>query len=229
MIRLKWFELFTDHSAAIVAQRLGENHYDESSMRGFELINITTNRIDARFIQQETITETSVNPFGDTITTTYPRFTQFNFRILKRVNESQLVLCIHAPPRSLRNFVSALNNALDGDCAIGEINIDIRKFIELIRTKMSSTGVKVVQAVYFDVPLTTQSICKVQIAAEYDAIRDFEAKLGAGRLERATFRTSTSNSTTVQFDIGRKCALRFDDSQWDDLNILDEAIMHSGG
>ena len=226
MMRLKWLELFTDYTTANLAQLLSEHSFNESSLFGFELIDVAQRKIIARFVQQETITETSQNPFGEHVATTYVRYTRFDFRILK--NSSQHVLCIHSPPRSLRNFLSALNRALNGGCAVGELTVDICAFIKLARNNLSSKGVKVVQAVYFDVPLTNESTCKVQIASERDAISDFEAKLVSGRLERATIQVGTSHASTVQFDIGRRGTLRFDESQWDDLSALDELVLSAG-
>lgn len=226
MIRLKWLELFTDYTTANLAQLLSEHRFSESSLFGFELIDVARQKIVARFVQQETITETSQDPFGEHVATTYVRYTRFDFRILK--NSSRHVLCIHSPPRSLRNFLSALNRALNGDCAVGELSVDICAFIKLARINLSSKGVKVIQAVYFDVPLTNESTCKVQIASERDAISDFEAKLISGRLERATIQVGAPHATTLQFDIGRRGTLRFDESQWDDLSALDDLVLSAG-
>ncbi len=222
-MRLKWLDLFTEHAISKLAQLLAEHRYNESTLFGFEIIDVSRRKIVARFIQQESITEVSLNPFGENVAATYIRYTRVDFRILK--NGSRHLLCVHSPPRSLRNFITALNRALNGDCAIGEITLDICAFIELVKSKLGTNGVKVVQAVYFDVPLTKASICKVQIASERDAIRDFEAKLGSGSLERATFQIATELAPSVQFDIGRRCTLRFDESQWDDLASLDEVIL----
>lgn len=222
-MRLKWLDLFTEHTTAKLAQLLGEHGYNERLLFGFELIDVSRKRIAARFIQQESITETSLNPFGEDVATTFVRYTRFDFRILK--NGAQHVLCIHAPPRSLRNFVNALNRALGGDCAIGEIALDVCAFIKLVRSKLGSKGVKAVQAVYFEVPLTKESTCKVQITSERDAIRDFEAKLVSGRLERATLQIPSPQGGQVQFDVGRRGTLRFDESHWDDLDMLDEIVL----
>lgn len=226
MIRLKWLDLLTEHTTEKLANLLGRHSYSDSSLFGFELIDVSLRRILARFIQKESITETTLNPFGESVAITYVRYTRLEFRILK--NGPQHVLCIHSPPRSLRNFVSALNLALDGDCAVGEITVDVCAFIKLVKDTLGSKGVKVVQAVYFDVPLTDESICKVQIASARDAISDFEAKLVSGRLERATFQIATPQAMNVQFDVGRRGTLRFDESQWDDLGVLDEVILSAG-
>lgn len=223
MKRLKWLELFTEHATATLAQLLGKHSYNDSSLFGFELIDVSRRKIVARFIQQESITEISQNPFGENIETTYVRYTRFDFRIFKIA--SQYMLCLHSPPRSLRNFMSALNRALHGDVAVGEVTLDVLGFINSARKNLSSNGFKVVQAIYVDVPLTSESTCKIQISSEYDAIRAFESKLVSGRLERATIQIANHMAPVIQFDIGRKGTLHYDESQWDNLDVLDDLIL----
>lgn len=221
MLRIKWFELFTAHSVSAMAERLRQNSYSDDSSAGFELTDVSRRRIVARFIQRESVTETSVNPYGETVTATYIKYTRFEFRIISK--DSFFVLCLHSPPRSLRVFISALIHALSSDCAIGEIELDICTFLELVKRRLGARKLQVVQAIYIDVPLTKESTCKVQISSLQNAIEDFNSRLGSGKLERATCKISTANFI-AQFDIGRRCTLRLEESDWEDVNIFDEIV-----
>jgi hypothetical protein len=222
MLRLKWIELQTNHSLATIAERLKVRAYRKNNAKiGFEILEIHSNQLRARFIKEEEVTEVSQDPYGETITTSFVRFWHFEFTLMNM--SAKLFIRMHSPPRRLSDFVQEFSLTLDHDIALKELKINIEQFVFALRRKVGSLNVRVESVLYSDVPISETSVGRVQISSKRDAIKDYAARLSGGRLDRATLFVKHGHEL-ICMEVSSRGALKIDDEQISDFELLDQLM-----
>ena len=225
MTRLKWFELLTNVQLPDISIALQERRFRrQGSSCGFELIETSNDKLSARFIQEEKLTETVVDPFGEEISTSFIRYSHFLFSIVR--GREYLLLRVHSGPRSLRVFISELSSALNGDIALSEISVNVEAFVAMLRNIPGVRKLKVTQAVFYDVPITESSTGRVLIASQRNAIEDFKERLSGGRLDRVSISVHFQDLLVLPIEVGSKGSLKID-PQWEDFSLLDAMFFES--
>ncbi len=223
MLRLKWIELQTDYAVALIAERLRVRAYRKNKAKiGFEILEIRSNQLRARFIKEEEVTEVSHDPYGEVVSTSFVRFLHFEFTVMSIAD--RMLIRMHSPPRRLSDFVQEFSLALDHDIALKELKIDIGQFVRALREKLGSSKVRIASALYCDVPLSETSVGRVQISSQRDAIKDYTARIGGGRLDRATLFVKSGSHEVLCMEVGSRAALKIDDEQISDFDLLDQVM-----
>ena len=83
---------------------------------------------------------------------------------------------------------------------------------------------RVSSALYCDVPLSETSIGRVQISSKRDAIKDYAARIGGGRLDRVTLLVKNDSHELICMEVGSRGALKIDDEQISDFDLLDQVV-----
>ena len=79
------------------------------------------------------VNELVIDPFGEEIQNIFRRYTIFNFVILPTKKHSFLVR-VNNPPRSLKNFISRLSEALGFGLSVEALEIDIIDIIHYVNS-----------------------------------------------------------------------------------------------
>jgi len=219
MTRLKWFELLTDVKLPDISIALQERRFRrQGSSCGFEIIETSSDKMSARFIQEEKLTETVIDPFGQEISNSFVRYSHFLFSVVQ--GRERLLLRVHSGPRSLRVFIGELSSALNGDIALSEIHVDIEAFVLMFKKIPSVRKLRVTQAVFYDVPITESSTGRVLIASQRNAIEDFNQRLSGGRLDRVSITIHFQDFIVLPLEVSSRGSLKID-PQWEDFSLFD--------
>jgi hypothetical protein len=225
MTRLKWFELLTNVQLPDISIALQERRFRRhGSSCGFELIEVSSAEVSARFIQEEKLTETVVDPFGQEIITSFIRYSNFLFSIVQ--GSERLLLRIHSGPRSLRVFIGELTSVMNGDIGLSEMNVNIEAFVTMFRKIPNVRKVRVTQAVFHDVPMTESSTGRVLISSQRNAIDDFKQRLSGGRLDRVSISVHFQDFLVLPIEVSSRGSLKID-PQWEDFSLLDSMFFES--
>ena len=210
MPRIKWLEVLSGAPLRAVAQRLTDREFRrDGALIGFDLQAVTADRISARFIREEHVTEQDVDPYGSAYNRIYTKYYVFGFSISKA--GGRLILRLDSPPRSLREFVSELVHVFDHDLAIQEINVDLGEFVKRLKSSGLASRINTRSAVFSDVPLTDSSQGRVVVISSADAVKDFRTRLVGGRLERVVVDARRTDATKFSFELSAKASLKFED------------------
>jgi hypothetical protein len=179
MPRIKWLEVLSEVSLRVVAQRLGDREFRRNgALIGFDLQDVSTDRICARYIREEHVRELDIDPYGSEFDRTYIRYFVFGFSLSKA--GERLLLRVESPPRSLREFVSELTQVFNHDLAIQEIDVDLGEFTKRFKASGMVSRIKTRSAVFSNVPLTESSHGRIVVTSSDDAVKDFRTCLGGG-------------------------------------------------
>ena len=131
-MRVKWIELTTAYSLETIAQRLASKLYQsEITPIGFELLEMRTGYLQARFIREIVETQMEMDPFGVSIINTLKKYVWFEFFLI--VVGATVVLRIHNPPRSLKDFVTQFSSLLDNSITLQEIDLELDDFVSFLK------------------------------------------------------------------------------------------------
>lgn len=183
MTRIKWVEVRTGLTIKNIPELLQAQKYSPGfNLSGFELLNIGRREVQAKFIQEFTLRDTQIDPFGREVSSTITRYSTTIFTILDV--DGRKLMRVTQPPRSLRDLVLNVSAALGGDFFAQEIRLDVTTFLDFLRAKVELGKTRVRSAVFVDVPLTDSSTGRVLVESSYDAIHEFKKCLSGGKLDR---------------------------------------------
>lgn len=224
MPRLKWVELKTDLSLKLLAEKIMRRQYQGHECPiGFELLSVSSKYVKARFIQEQRITEVEIDPFGREVRNDLLRYSYFEFAIVRVLDKT--LIRFHSPPRSLKEFVTALSAAVDDGVVLRELVIDIAKFLESLKLLGEIRKIKARSAVFSDVPLTKNSKLKVLVSSSGDAVGEFRSKIEGGKLDRVSVDMFNSDNVNFQLKISCRATLSYDDdAELPDFEVLDGVI-----
>jgi len=220
-MRVKWIELTTTFSLMAIGGRLASRQY-QSDIRpvGFELVEMQTDRLQARFIREIVETQTELDPFGTPIVNTFRRYVWFEFFLI--VTKASIILRIHNPPRSLKDFVAEFASLLDNSITLQELELDVDDFLKFLKKAGFAKQVRVRSALFSDVPLTTNSRGKVLVVSSVDAIQDFQSKLTGGILDKAVIDLEKGGRRIGSVELNKKGSLRVgDDTLFGEIQTFD--------
>jgi len=181
--RIKWVEVRTSLPIKNIPELLQAKNYNPGiNLSGFELLEIGRHEVQAKFIQELTLNDVQLDPFGKEVSSTITRYVTTVFTILDV--DGRKLMRVTQPPRSLRDLVLNVANALRGDFFAQEIQIDVIAFLGFLRRKIEFKKTRVRSALFTDVPLTESSTGRVLIESSRDAIHEFEKCRWGGKLDK---------------------------------------------
>jgi hypothetical protein len=224
MPRIKWLEVLSQVPLDVVANEFSKREYRKGRTTvGFDLRERNKQRIGARFIREERVSEIDVDPLGVEFTREYVRYIYIDFSLTLVAGKT--LLRLSSPPRSLRDFISEFARAFDHDMALKEIDLDVGDLVSKLKTSGIVGRAKTRSAVFSEVPLTEHGRAKIVVTSSKDAVRDFRTRLSGGKLEKIIIEFRHSGGAPCALEFSSKASLRFDnDAVADDLDRIERLI-----
>lgn len=122
--RQRYYKMFFNSSFTVFTNKLREYAYNDDTSIGFDLIDISKNHLNSRYIEKQNITEEIIHPYGDVEKTTFVRYIIFNFQIILAAKGVALIRIIN-PPSSLKSFVSKLSETYQNGFFISKIQFEV--------------------------------------------------------------------------------------------------------
>ncbi|MXN76426.1 hypothetical protein GR157_16990 [Burkholderia sp. 4701] len=132
MAKTKWIEMHLALGVRALAARLAASAFTLDSGLGFELLEVRSKRIEARFIERFIQRETLEDPFGEVRQVESVRYNIFRFYLLAVSNGRYLIVLIDAP-RSVRSFVTILSNTVEPGMSVEAVRFDVLALLNVLR------------------------------------------------------------------------------------------------
>ncbi|WP_156811248.1 hypothetical protein [Cupriavidus sp. USMAHM13] len=132
MAKTKWIEMHLDLGVRALAARLAESAFTLESGLGFELLEVRSKRIEARFIERFVQRETLEDPFGEIRHVESVRYNIFRFYLLAISGGRYLIVLID-PPRSVRSFVTVLSDVVETGMSVEAVRFDVLALLNVLR------------------------------------------------------------------------------------------------
>lgn len=171
MAKIKLVKLEVDGNLLAIAAALRHQKYSDDRGWGFNFLERTSQTISAYYIEKFVSKETIKDPFGDTSEIETIRYTNILFQLSHAISApSEMVLEVASPPRSIRTLIQALSYCSDRIFA-SDVNIPLLSVYKELSKQ--SREARIVRIRATKVPISINSIAKVEISSSNDAYVDY--------------------------------------------------------
>jgi hypothetical protein len=216
MHKSKWLYFDAGRSQRSLVSALRQSAFDSESGRGFEVIHRDGGQVRSKFIERIATREQITDPFGVTTELETVRYSTTVFQLHAIGNLPYgYVLEVSLPPRSLRQLIAALEDALE-QVAVKEVDLSLLDvFSEM---KKSSREARVTRIKASQLRLTADSEAKVEFLSLKDAYKDFVKAFGnpAAMIDKIRI-DRPFNGTAAPIEIARNGLVGHDDSSEDEV------------
>ncbi len=143
--------------------------------RGFEIIDFTTSRILAKYIEKQVTRASVLDPYGDETTYDIVNFVVFNveFNFSKR---NPLLIKMIDPPRSTSGFFDVLNEMILEPLGIDPIKINLEDFYQYISHLERIADIRVTSLHVSKIPFNKNTFAKMELNSSTNAFLEFKEK-----------------------------------------------------
>jgi hypothetical protein len=129
----KWIKLTCSLSLLEILDALLKHPISEKNNYGFDTSYIDEDMLNCSFYEKDIEIQTFTLPNGEIIQNEVLKIVFFEFFIYP-VSTDISLLCIKAPPRTLKGFIQRLTDALSSVIFVSNITFDVLAFITAIRS-----------------------------------------------------------------------------------------------
>ncbi|MCW2293178.1 hypothetical protein M2262_003228 [Pseudomonas sp. BIGb0408] len=153
--------------------------FNETSRIGFEPIEVLDGRATIRYHEQRDITQSFVNPLGETVESNYSTYVSFEMTV-EGLGQDRFSICMRMPPKDLKPFVELMRLAIGGAFALEVVRPNIAAFYEQLRGNKRFTRVMAKRIVSGAVSFDIESSYRVDITSTSNAMAKL-LEITAGR------------------------------------------------
>jgi hypothetical protein len=173
--RQKWFNIEGNLTFASLIDKLNSFPYKEDNQIGFDVLEIQTKRIFARYIECQKITEELHHPFGEIETVSSIKYVIFHFETIPLEKHSFLIKVVN-PPVSLKGFVKALSILFQGDFSISKVRIDVEDFFNYLIKSNSGGRHSVEKLLVSSIPFGEKTVAAISLKSTDNAYKEFKKR-----------------------------------------------------
>lgn len=173
-MKLRWYSTKLKSDFDSFYQSILNRPYSGSG-RGFEIIDFTTSKIFAKYIEKQVTRASVLDPYGDETTYDIVNFVVFNvaFNFSKR---NPLLIKMIDPPRSTSGFFDTLNEIFLEPLGIESIKLNLEEFYQHISHLQRITDVKVTSLHVSKIPFNKNTFAKMELSSSTNAFLEFKEK-----------------------------------------------------
>jgi len=132
MTRVRWFQAEWPISIRALSARMRQHAFTENAQDGFLVDRAREERIEGRYVEKLSYTETVVNPFGQELSFERVVYRQVEFTIYRDFPQIEL----RDPPRGLQSFTSRLVELTEFRMSTAPVSVDVMKWVEALKLRV---------------------------------------------------------------------------------------------
>lgn len=175
LIKFRWFQVSTLKSLTSVAETLNKREYSENTGAGFDMTQVSRNSISGNYIEKRILVRKFQDPFGNELKEDVVRYERVHFSI-SHLQSKALLLRLENPPRNLGKYFVSLIDAFDNDFNYSPILPALMELYESIAADELLERFSVDRAVANSVKLTVNSIAKIELSSQSNAVAELMSK-----------------------------------------------------
>lgn len=197
ILKSRWLKIDTEYSKRKIFELISTNTYTKESLAGFIDINHFENSIEATFVEQVTITQNIVDPFGNVTEQHLNIYNHVEFRFIGKD-----FIEIISPPRSIKSFTHFLTKTFKHQLFISVLKIDLRMVLKKARITAQSVIVK--KAKVSGLKVGEKGLASVEIKSVSDALEDlYDFSRGSNYILDKVCGQITIDSEKYEFEVSK--------------------------
>lgn len=168
-MRLKLWVLTAHVDFQSLVRGLQQLPFNGENRVGFEPIEILDDKATIRYHEQRDITQSFMNPLGETIESSYSTYISFDM-VFEALGSDRYSICMSSPPKDLKPFVELIRAATRTSFALEIVKPDISAVYEQLKGDKRYTRVMAKRIVSGAVTFDIESSYRVDIASTGNAM-----------------------------------------------------------
>jgi len=221
LVKSRWLTIKTDYNTSEIFKCISLNEYTQESKAGFiDVINIEET-IEATFVEEITLTQYILDPYGNETEQQVNSFNHIDFRFIENK-----YIEIFQPPRSIKNLTQFLSKIFNHNLFIGNFKIDINKALDKAKNYSDSLHLKKVRV--SGLKIGEKGLATVEVKSSQDALKDLHvlSKKSNYKLDKVSG-TISIDRDKFDFEISNQGQLSYDEDFHDkfiDIFIMNDFI-----
>jgi hypothetical protein len=197
ILKSRWLKIDTEYNKRKIFEIISTNTYTQESLAGFIDINHFENYIEATFVEQVTITQHIVDPFGNE---TEQQINSYNHVVFRVIGKDFIEVI--SPPRSIKSFTQFLTKIFKHELFISALKIDLRTVLNNASSAVDSMMVK--KAKVSGLKIGEKGLASVEIKSVSDALEDlYDFSRGSNYILDKVCGVITMDSEKFEFEISK--------------------------
>ncbi|POA28180.1 MULTISPECIES: hypothetical protein [unclassified Pseudomonas] len=167
--RLKLWVLTAHVDFLSLVRGLQQQPFNGQNRVGLEPIEILDGKATIRYHEQRDITQSFMNPLGETIESSYSTYISFDM-VFESLGSDRYSICMSSPPKDLKPFVGLIRAATGTSFALEIVKPDISVVYEQLKGDKRFTRVMAKRIVSGAVTFDIESSYRVDIASTGNAM-----------------------------------------------------------
>lgn len=163
--------LILNHDLPVVSS-IAKYAFSMDNGLGFELVDITTDIVRARFIERIETVEEMDTPFGEVEEIKLVRYVYFDFTVTQ-ISEGVSLLKIIKPPVSLKSFVRVLMEAFEYGASLKKVGFNISTVYAAISRDPEVDRLTVSRVTVSQIPLGEHATSRMEVVSTDNALVEF--------------------------------------------------------
>lgn len=176
-LRVKWMRLKIRTDSEAIFNFIRNKPYSDAIGAGFTKYETIQNGVSATFNRKSIVLEPVLDPFGDMLEFERVIFDQIDFSIQTISNRSCL-LTFYNPPKTVKPFIDFLSSDDGVDIAYGNLAIDLRNFMKVIRDNFGLKVFGISKVKVSNIPVAEKTKATLELSSSSDALRDLKLFIG---------------------------------------------------
>lgn len=201
MMKTKWLEVELPINLVELYELLKCSPYSDKVSRGYDILELSDDKISGKYIEKNIQVETVVTPFGGSNEIEITRYLVVDFYFV-HLCLNKYLLIIDTPPRSLRSFIDSLYDLIGYGFFVSPLSFDLKLMLTILKESLKPVSIRLKKVKVSGVQISEKTSATIDLTSRGDPISDLDnlfalSKITLERIKGSLIRAGKSTEIEI--------------------------------